>query len=141
MEAHTVTVDAGMTYGWLCPSIAGSAAPRHTARAAKTETSQPPHLLWKLSRLTVKPSDFPGRRTAKGFQAPLLPQLLVCGAEIAHVLELLRCSGSFIREDFHPKEEIYEVIEGELVVTHRRRYPDRPNRYGGGGTEQRSPLS
>ena len=30
-------------------------------------------------------------------------------------------SGSSIHEHFHPEEEVYEVIEGELEVTHRRR--------------------
>jgi len=35
---------------------------------------------------------------------------------------------------------IAPVIEGELEVTIDR-YPDRPSRYGGDCTEQRSPLS
>lgn len=87
-EAHTVTVDVGMTYRRLCPHLhsevlryttwcryhaflsPGPAVPRHTARAKKTETSQPPYLLWKFSRLTVRPSDIPGRRTAKVFRRP-----------------------------------------------------------------------
>ena len=47
----------------------------------------------------------------------LKSQLLVCGAEIAHVLGLLRRSGSSIREHFHPQEEVYVVIERELEVT------------------------
>ena len=35
-------------------------------------------------------------------------------------------SGASIHEHFHPEEEVYEVVEGELESQHRWRGPNRP---------------
>ena len=44
--------------------------------------------------------------------------------------------GASIHEHFHPQEEVHEVIEGEIELTIRWRYPDRPAGVGGDRAEQ-----
>jgi len=48
--------------------------------------------------------------------------------------------GSFIHEHFHPQEEVYEVIEGDLELTiDGVKQGARPG-YSGNRAQQRSPL-